>query len=571
VGRVRRSFQGPKNGRYFDADLAHPDIKKLLDAVKYGRAPEWKVLGMEPGDWKELPLHLKGVKVCNPFKLIDMAVTPEKRENLRKSLPWLNFQYTKVPDNVVLEETKLSAQDVRSMLNERQVEVVTQGMAIRGTVKLFAIPEFMKQRRRAIKNTFQINEMYGKETLRKLELITRKNLLGAVHWGKYTATVDMSAWYDQLELGETAREYMCFTKDGVTYRLTRLPMGQRHAVEIAQAVSEALIDFDMGNVRAQAYIDNLRFVSDDRLALEKALVTLQKRCEETQITMNEDLSQPSKLIKTEGEFLGLMFDHKGKTVKIGGKTLEKLKCTAAAIDNWTYRQYLGHMGLLFYASAPLRLNLADKFYAIKYYREVSAKIQAEPYLLDAPINLRPSCLGQLINWTKQVQTNTPAKVPDATEKATHILITDASRWGWGAVYLDVTNGKVQTKSEAWEREFKGKRVSTWAEPEAIARAACHFIDPKIRGRTIVLTDSSTAVGAYEKGYSPAFAVNKAVEKLKSMFTVMEFECFHLKGFMNVADPYSRNESAEEPSVAIITDLALGAQKSPPRPDSCNDI
>jgi hypothetical protein len=514
----------------------------------------------------QLPLHLKAVGVCNPYALVEMAVTPEKREALRKVLPWLNYRYSKVElEEVRLEEARMPKGEVEAMVEAGQVEIVTAEMHVRGTVKLFCVPEYQKNRRRAIKNTQRINELYGRDTLGNCKLLTRKQHLSAVHRGKYAACVDMAAFYDQVPLGEQAREFMCFTKDGITYRLTRLPMGQRHSVQIAQAMAECLVDFALPQgVMAQAYVDNIRFVADDKEALRKALGILRLRCEAVGITMNEDLTKADDIISHEGEFLGLHFNYQRKTVRVGKKTIAKLKATSEEMDRWTYRNYLGHMGLLFYGSAPLRIDLARRFYAIKFYREVATLLQERPYLLDTPIALRPSCIEQLKGWTEEVLRNEDTPVKKEDEPATAILITDASKWGWGAIYLQVDTGKVRTVSQQWDKPFVGRKKSTWAEPEAIARAGCYFLEPSEKGRVIILTDSSTAVGAYTKGYSPAFAVNKAVVKLKQNFPLRDIECLHLAGDLNLADPYSRNQAVlQEPSAKVIADLVLGAQRNPP--------
>jgi hypothetical protein len=113
----------------------------------------------------------------------------------------------------------------------------------------------------------------------------------------------------------------------------------------------------------------------------------------------------------------------------------------APLDSWKYRNYLGHMGLLFYCLAPLRTQPSSM---PSNTREVSTKLREQPYPLDMPIAIKPSALTQLLNWTKEALRNDPAEVKTDGGKPTNVIVTDASKWGWGAVYLQVDSGRVLT-------------------------------------------------------------------------------------------------------------------------------
>eukprot|EP00760_Papus_ankaliazontas_P022392 PhM_4_TR18847/c3_g1_i4/m.100372 len=101
-----------------------------------------------------------------------------------------------------------------------------------------------------------------------------------VHEGRYCISLDFMAWFDQFELAPEERRFHCFLYEDAWYRLKRLPMGQRQAVDVAHTATELLLSFPRcaASVSSMGYVDNVRFLSDDADDVVAAATQFVLRC-----------------------------------------------------------------------------------------------------------------------------------------------------------------------------------------------------------------------------------------------------------------------------------------------------
>jgi hypothetical protein len=97
---------------------------------------------------------------------------------------------------------------------------------------------------------------------------------------------DFASFYDALPLSPEVREYFRFKIRGILFELNTLAMGQRQACQVAQAVCDAVCDFDMPDVALATYIDNVRFCSRYPKALAAAVRTFLRRVKEVGLDLN---------------------------------------------------------------------------------------------------------------------------------------------------------------------------------------------------------------------------------------------------------------------------------------------
>jgi hypothetical protein len=342
-----------------------------------------------------------------------------------------------------------------------------------------------------------------------------------------------------------------------------MAMGQRHAVAAAQSATNVLTGFTMPKgVTVQSCIDNVRFVGPKDAVLNAA-TTLTKRCRACGVTVNElpssnsekdDEQQLEKLLHQEGDWLGATYNYRDSSQRVAQKTLDKLKVSFGNRAEWTHRTYAAHMGLLFFASGILHAPIASYFEALKQLRRRSAELTARPEQWEEAVRITPSEGDALKRWTEFSLRNTA--VPCATEeRASRVLITDASDWGWGALFFDYASGAALSFGTPWTAEdrmtFDTNR-STYAEPEAIYRALCRFIKPWDSRPLLVLTDSSTAKYSLARGYSAAFPVNDVARRVKQHFPRLILEFEHVPGANNPADGLSRGLDAELAPAQVAT-------------------
>eukprot|EP00760_Papus_ankaliazontas_P003738 PhM_4_TR11644/c3_g1_i4/m.68031 len=124
----------------------------------------------------------------------------------------------------------------------------------------------------------------------------------------------------------------------------------------------------------------------------------------------------------------------------------------------------------------------------------------------------PARLRNITEWVEEVYANewTPVVPKKQPGDADFVVVTDASAWGWGAVVLNQESGTLRHWAQRWG-DWTGRNKSSWAESEGIARALQHFFPVGAKGKSItVLTDSEAAMGAFRKGRSSKYAVNRAV-------------------------------------------------------------
>jgi hypothetical protein len=170
--------------------------------------------------------------------------------------------------------------------------------------------------------------------------------------------------------------------------------------------------------------------------------------------------------------------------------------------------------------------------------------------------LWPSSLPNLEEWIDEVLRNKPCRPKEDEFDFDTIIAVDASAWGWGAVKLSRSSGKVLQISKPWGKDVPFAKISTHAEPMALAKAACVFVNPSEDGKVLFLTDSKACLGAFRRGYSGIYTVNGAVEMLQRAHPRNTFEYGFVEGKSNVADAPSRGRrEIKMPSAKSLEDLA----------------
>ena len=450
-------------------------------------------------------------------------------------------------------EARMTDDEVKIMVGCGHAELIDEDK-VRSTVNVFPVGENFKNRRRLIKHTKAFNETFGKDSLECLSMIKTKDLVPSVHDGMFAICMDYSGWFDQIEQDDVVRNFMCFPHHGKWYRLTRVAMGMRTSVDIAHTVTQIIASFQMPGVRCDVYVDNVRFLSNDLEAVVAAAKEFINRSRKVRATINEvpDNMEDAevaarRLVSTKGEFLGAYFDYTEKTVKLTEKTIAKLKTMRDVFKDGTcdptHRNFLALFGLLFYGLQVFRSFAPSRYYALKEYSEVARRIQRDPGLLEAHYKCAPARMEHIMTWVDDVLLN-PATVVQKTRDPVdvdYILVTDASKKGWGAVLLDQRTGVLYTQHGTWDHDWKGREHSAWSEPEGLARAFIGFFPNGTSATFTVLTDSSTAKGAFEKGRSMKFAVNRALETVSTVFpNGPDATYHHIPGIVNTdADLLSR--------------------------------
>jgi len=260
------------------ARLQGPQGGDASSSAERTRGPEcWELLGLEQPSWSDLglrgaesgwPIHAKDLgdkdKRIDFDKLEHLPVAHAETSKIwRQERRWLedDDMYKDVPVKGAdgAPGARLKSEWVERLEEVHVIRKIPRNQ-VRGWVKMFAVPEVRKQRFRPIKFTQNINEVLDKSTLRKVGFPSKQDICGFVYQGEWMLAFDFAAYYDQFILDRVIGRRSCFRHGKDYYCLNTLAMGQRQAVEIAEAATGVLIDFKRKSKVARSIIDNVIFV-----------------------------------------------------------------------------------------------------------------------------------------------------------------------------------------------------------------------------------------------------------------------------------------------------------------------
>ena len=246
---------------------------------------KWHELGVRPGPTTEnFFLHCKDIPKADREALLNLYAHDETIvQDLKKLYAWLDDpRLYESARSTELERSSIPMKDTQLQLKRGKIRPQP---APKGTCRMFRVPEHAKGRFRAIQHPVLANKTTAKDM--KVKFTTFHERHGAVLKGKYAIDLDWSAFFDQFELSEEVSEYFSFiAKDGKVYSMRVLPMGLKHSVSIAHKSTLQLLNFGP-KCYVEAYIDNVRLISDDKQQLIMDAATLVARCARAGVTVNE--------------------------------------------------------------------------------------------------------------------------------------------------------------------------------------------------------------------------------------------------------------------------------------------
>jgi hypothetical protein len=440
-------------------------------------------------------------------------------------------------------KTRLLEKDVDLILRSSKVKQVRPRCSLRS----FYVVEWAKNRRRPIFWP-DINEAIDKAMLGvnliPLKGTVRKNGLN----GEWSVQFDVKAWYDQLPLAEKIQRYFAF--DG-KHCLTTLPMGFRPACEVAQAISLALVDFELPKgVSVDVYIDNVRFVGNKDGVVEAGQEFV-KRCKFVGAVLDKEEAVPKQL----DTFLGEEFDYVQKRRRLGEKTVEKVKYTKDTLlsNSLTYRQVAAIFGLLFFSAEVLALPMCFLYDVMRWFR---TKMSEASDNWNSITTLPRSVREELDHWFSMIELNpwtTMFEEEDDTDADLTITV-DACETGWGC--MSTSAESTQYYGAPWTVADQSENFvfsSVVSEPLGAWRAICRFV-PISSKKVVIHTDHLPQVWAMKRGIAKAETYNALLVKLKTYFPNTKFEFRFISGEENtVADALSRFGKIVEEDITLKKD------------------
>lgn len=532
---------------------------------------------------REVPFHVKTVGKVDTTRVVHIGKGHPKLERF-KHLTRFNTDptvYTPMaPEDIdKAPPTKLSKSDIAAYKNASQVRPVSRDFVL-ATVNAFSVTEekvpqdgtrFMtgqtlpaissvKKRRRGIAWPKWNNDVNTYES--EMELLTLKEQLEQVHQGDSATCADLKMSFSQLATSEEVQRFHCFVDaDGQWWAFTVMAMGECPSAEIMETMTSILATARQSpkvleEVRIKTHVDNVRYLHINPFIVNMAMRQFLANCAYVGADVNEDaLIEPHSF----GTSFGVVHDYHEGLAALSEKHLRKAVQAKTDIHSksLTVRRVCEIYGLLFYTSTVLRVNLANYYFPLKWYRRVAHDFEKGsrgniPFGLDTNVKPWACILPALDRWLDKILANVP--VTHEKDDPTVTLFCDASKTGCGGIYIDgvmpsyrqygesMSNGEF---SELWDDKDAAKSISL-LETRAAAKVIRHFRED-LYGKTVkVYIDNTSLLGALGKTYSKSFALNG---ELLELINEMEasgatFQCEYVPTLSNLADRPSRSRPSQ---------------------------
>lgn len=517
-------------------------VRRLLGRAIAGLPSGLKTQCTDREALYDLPLHVKDVPRLSWERAMGM-ILPELTENFLKCKRMLTDPGTLEEASAVAAkngwchkaaEAELSERDLALLLAHDYIEPTTSEQ-VRGTLKIFTLPEKQGTRRRLILVPKIFNRVLvdpGEITLPSVEDVAADVLLPFAICG------DFAAWYIHFSLPLDARKFYCFPFRGSWYRSTVLCTGQRQCPALAHALTFSLASRAAlaanGSVRVRAYIDNIRFAGSDGDCWKAWAAAL-------------DLAAalPAKLeLQSAGAeyvFLGVHCVHSmPAATRMAEKSITKLRDLGAYCLNRendvTFRHWLSLLGILMWsARVAAQPKPALMYPLLKFIRRKCATTS-----LNEIATLWPSVEASAKAWVTHALTNHHREVhPDKLGHANVVLISDASLEGWCSIILEGT--KVRVVYGPFAPRLRTKGIAA-LEALATLFGAMRLEESSSPRTLLCIVDNTSWCGALRKGRSSAHYLNQVLNKLCEVLASknIKFWKHHwIDSFSNPADAFTR--------------------------------
>lgn len=429
-----------------------------------------------------------------------------------------NVPCTLTRDDAVAD---LSNEDIAVLLEARIIGRLFT--APKHWVRIFTTNEIAKNRRRMIAHTVDINLAEDIPEEFSISLVTLAEIEDDVRDYPLSFVSDYAAYYHSFAISQEVQPHFAFVHHEQLYCLKTIATGQRQCVGLAQLVTTGVTKIATLQARAtgkfRAYIDNVKYSGGDSASVLKHFNEVTQRLGATQNKQEVECGE-------EVVFLGIVCNHRNKTLALSAKKLEKARRQWEVVQNTeaTLRDIAGAFSFFVGAAKILGISMAPFYTVFKCLRR-----RVSHTAWDEKAFLWPSAIREWQQWKDLVLLNQPRSV--TRQQIEQVLVTDASRSGWGAILFEHTGYRIAaghwTSTESVRNIFE-------LEAEAVIRAtkAIRFDTTHTKLRI----DNTTVKDCVRRTHSRNFWLNEKVKQIVSMnFVTIEY----IASADNPADFWSR--------------------------------
>ena len=383
------------------------------------------------------------------------------------------------------EKKRLMDEEIRAMASKRAIELVTNSESPGYYSNIFLVPK-KNGKWRPVIDLSSLNKFIRCPTF-KME--TTRAVARALQVGEWTTSIDLQDAYFHVPIHPTARKYLRFNYEGVTWQFRALPFGLNTAPLVYTRLMSVVTGELRGNqgVVVHSYLDDWLIRSQTSRGAQQSTDKVVNLCKQLGLTINNDKSDlvPRQLF----QFLGIAFDLKRAWMTPSERNIIASKQAMSVLrdsPNPTAAMYLkviGHAVSLMEQVRLGRLHLRPIQWCLNKTWKMGVHPLSMVVQLDEPAR-------QALNWWLHDNAVTMG-IPLHTAKPTQHLYTDASADGWGACMGHHT---VTAKWSAHQRNWS----SNQREMQAILEAVTLWRSLLNNSVLLVATDNTTAMAHINK-------------------------------------------------------------------------
>ncbi len=363
----------------------------------------------------------------------------------------------------------------------------------------------------------------------KFKMLTMRTIMSQVQEGDWFVTIDLKDAYFHIQVVLRHRRFLRFAFGGKAYQYKVLPFGLALVPRtFTKCMDAALAPLRLQGIRVLNYLDDWLILAHSRELVSRHRDIVLGHIHSLGLRMN---AKKSVLLPSQRTvFLGVRLDSVQMQVCLAPAGIPVLTACLA-------RFKLGHhvsvgtcrrlLGLMAAASPVLPLGLLHMRPFLWWMRELRLHPTVPATRL---IRVSRSCCRHLLMWRDPVFLRDQSGVRMGAIHRRHMITTDASMTGWGAVF------EGRPASGEWKEEFLFWHIN-FLELRAVFLALKYFL-PVLGGYHIIVRTDNMAVVSHinRQGGSRSCTLDRLARHLLlwSQDKFLSLRAVHVPGVLNLA-------------------------------------
>ncbi len=415
-------------------------------------------------------------------------------------------------------------QELSSLLQKGAIEEVPQSEVERGFFsRYFLVPK----RDGGLRPILDLRHLNLSLYKGKFKMLTMRTIMSQVQEGDWFVTIDLKDAYFHIQVVHRHRRFLRFAFGGKAYQYKVLPFGLALAPRtFTKCMDAALAPLRLQGIRVLNYLDDWLILAHSRELVSRHRDIVLGHIHSLGLRMN---AKKSVLLPSQRTlFLGVRLDSVQMQARLAPARIPVLTACLA-------RFKLGHhvsvgtcrrlVGLMAAASPVLPLGLLHMRPFLWWMKE----LRLHP-TVPAPrlIRVSRSCCRHLLMWRDPVFLQSGVRMGAIHRR--HMITTDASMTGWGAVF------EGRPASGEWKEEFLFWHINC-LELRAVFLALKYFL-PVLGGYHIIVRTDNMAVVSHinRQGGSRSRTLDRLARHLLlwSQDKFLSLRAVHVPGVLNLA-------------------------------------